>query len=108
MESFGVRCGECEGRYDGGVVFPQVSQVVFAVADSNRSRNASVVKDKAVVYGRDIRFFLIYVNHYPAQAVGSVDLGHGTFEDAQTGNIKPLEEYLAYSFVRMSRKTWRN
>jgi hypothetical protein len=63
--------------------------------------------DGPVIYWRDIRSIIPDVNYDSTKTVGSIELCHGTNEDAEPGNIEPLKEYLTYSFICPSRKARR-
>ena len=60
--------------------------------------------DEALVDGGDVGDLLADVDDDATEAVGGVDLGHGTLEDGETGDVEALEEDLADALVGGARE----
>ena len=62
--------------------------------------------NETVVNGCDFRFVISDIDDDTVQTVSCVKLGHGSFEDAETGDIESFEKDLTYTFVGLTRNTW--
>jgi hypothetical protein len=90
---------------DGGVAAEEVGEEAFAVAGAHARGGAGAGEGEAVVDGRYVRQGVADVDDEAGEGAGGVELGHGTVEDAEGGDVEALEEDLARALVGFAGET---
>ena len=54
---------------------------------------------EAIVDGGNVRPVVPQIDDEAVQGIGRVQLGHGTFEDGEPGNVETFEEHLTDAFA---------
>ena len=106
VQGLGVKgsVGWRKGGHDGVVEAEYVGEVVLTMDESEGCGRSGALDDEALVDGSDVRDLMADVDDDAADGVGGVYLGHGPFEDGESGHVEALEEDLTDAFVGGARE----